>query len=97
MYKKRTKYSSIENKLLALAKFERTPNIRHMDSCNNYLPIQSRREFLTKSALGFGALGLASLLNPTSLSASTAHPGSSGLAGMPHFAPKAKMKKQKKE
>ena len=62
-----------------------------MDSCNNYLNIQSRREFLTKSAMGFGALGLASLLNPTSLGASTANPASNGgLPGMPHYVPKAK-------
>ena len=61
-----------------------------MDSCNNYLNVQSRREFLTKSAMGFGALGLASLLNPSSLLASTANTGSNGLPGMPHFPSKAK-------
>lgn len=61
-----------------------------MDSCNNYINVQSRREFLTKSAMGFGALGLASLLNPTSLSAGTAHTNSNGLPGMPHFVSKAK-------
>ena len=61
-----------------------------MDSCNNYLNVRSRREFLTKSAMGFGALGLASLLNPTSLLAGTAKPGPNSLPGLPHFAPKAK-------
>ncbi len=61
-----------------------------MDSCNNYINVQSRREFLTKSAMGFGALGLASLLNPTSLSAGTANMDSNGLPGMPHFVSKAK-------
>lgn len=61
-----------------------------MDSCNNYINVQSRREFLTKSAMGFGALGLASLLNPTSLSAGTANTDSNGLPGMPHFVSKAK-------
>ncbi len=39
--------------------------------------------------MGFGALGLASLMNPTGLMAgSTANAG--GLPGLPHFAPKAK-------
>jgi len=61
-----------------------------MDSCNNYINVQSRREFLTKSAMGFGALGLASLLNPTSLSAGTTNTDSNGLPGMPHFVSKAK-------
>lgn len=61
-----------------------------MDSCNNYINVQSRREFLTKSAMGIGALGLASLLNPTSLSAGTANTDSNGLPGMPHFVSKAK-------
>jgi len=45
---------------------------------------------LTKSAMGFGALGLASLLNPTSLSAGTTNTDSNGLPGMPHFVSKAK-------
>ena len=61
-----------------------------MASCNNYLKVQSRREFLTKSAMGFGALGLASLLNPTSLLAGTSRTDSNGLPGMPHFVSKAK-------
>ena len=45
---------------------------------------------MTKSAMGFGALGLASLLNPTSLSAGTTNTDSNGLPGMPHFVSKAK-------
>lgn len=61
-----------------------------MDSCNNYLNVQSRREFLTKSAMGFGALGLASLLNPASLTAGTPNTTLNGLPGMPHFVSKAK-------
>jgi len=40
--------------------------------------------------MGFGALGLASLLNPTSLSAGTTNTDSNGLPGMPHFVSKAK-------
>ncbi len=45
----------------------------------------TRREFLTKTSLGIGAASLASLLNPTSLSAL----GNSFSTG-PHFVPKAK-------
>jgi hypothetical protein len=41
----------------------------------------TRREFLTKTSLGIGAVSFASLLNPTSLFASD---------GGPHFVPKAK-------
>ncbi|MEQ8882527.1 MAG: DUF1501 domain-containing protein [Cyclobacteriaceae bacterium] len=61
-----------------------------MDDCNNYLEVQSRREFLAKSAMGFGALGLASLMNPTNLLAGTSNNALGGLPGLPHFAPKAK-------
>ncbi len=61
-----------------------------MNECNNYLNIQSRREFLAKSAMGFGALGLASLMNPTSLIAGSGQANPIGLPGLPHFAPKAK-------
>ncbi len=45
----------------------------------------TRREFLTKTSMGLGAVSLASLLNPTSLFA-LANPLSTG----PHFVPKAK-------
>lgn len=61
-----------------------------MDACNNYLKVRSRREFLTKSAMGFGALGLASLLNPTSLIASPSQPNLNDPLGLPHFPAKAK-------
>ena len=61
-----------------------------MSSCNNYLKIQSRREFLAKSAMGFGALGLASLLNPTRLLAGNGNMPEMGLPELPHFSPKAK-------
>lgn len=40
--------------------------------------------------MGFGALGLASLLNPPSVLAHSAPPLSRGLPGLPHFAAKAK-------
>ena len=59
-----------------------------MSDCNNYIRIQSRRDFLTKSAMGFGALGLTSLLGaeaPYRLPSTVHRPPS-----LPHFAPKAK-------
>ncbi|MFY0652897.1 MAG: DUF1501 domain-containing protein [Cyclobacteriaceae bacterium] len=61
-----------------------------MDSCENYFTAQSRREFLTKSAMGFGALGLSSLINPGSLLAGSGKTAMTGPMSMPHFAPKAK-------
>ena len=59
-------------------------------SGNNYLKIQSRRDFLAKTALGFGTLGLASLLNPMSAVADAHGIDDGGVLGRPHFAPKAK-------
>ncbi len=58
-------------------------------SCRNYCRIQSRRDFLAKSAMGFGTLGLASLLNPVEMLAGNPGNKSAGLS-LPHFAPKAK-------
>ncbi|MDW3651559.1 MAG: DUF1501 domain-containing protein [Bacteroidia bacterium] len=49
---------------------------------------QSRRDFFKKSSLGFGALALGQLLNPTSAFASMGDRG--GVLGKPHFAAKAK-------
>ena len=43
----------------------------------------TRRQFFSKSAVGIGTAALASLLEPQALAAG-------GLAGIPHFAPKAK-------
>ena len=56
-----------------------------MKDCNQYTRYQSRRDFLTQSCMGFGGVGLASLLNP-SASAST----NTAATSLPHFAPKAK-------
>ncbi len=61
-----------------------------MGGCNHYQQIHSRRDFLTKSAMGFGALGLASLLNPSELFASAGKASYNGLPALPHFASKAK-------
>ncbi|MDH3246300.1 MAG: DUF1501 domain-containing protein, partial [Saprospiraceae bacterium] len=55
--------------------------------CNKFAQIRNRREFLTRSAMGFGALGLASLLNPLKAAHSQVNPASPSL---PHFAPKVK-------
>ena len=57
--------------------------------CNNYFKIQSRRDFLAKSALGFGALGLSTLLNPLNSFAGN-DDQVKGVLGKPHFPPKAK-------
>ncbi|MFK7846866.1 MAG: DUF1501 domain-containing protein [Rhodothermales bacterium] len=58
-------------------------------SCNNFTKIQSRRDFLAKSTLGFGALGLSSILNPIDAAAADDE-GLAGALGKPHFAPRAK-------
>ena len=61
--------------------------------CNNYRPNYSRREFLTKTSLGLGALALGSLLAPLGVNAKPAFrplSGGGGILGKPHFAPKAK-------
>ncbi|GAA0881174.1 DUF1501 domain-containing protein [Algoriphagus jejuensis] len=49
-----------------------------------------RREFLTKTSLGMGALALGSLLKADKLLAATPSNGIGGLPGLPHFVPKAK-------
>ena len=60
-----------------------------MCSCDDYRSVHSRRDFLSKSALGLGALSLASLVDPLSVAGKS-------LASMehenllPHFMPKAK-------
>ncbi len=54
-------------------------------SCNNYAPNYSRRDFLTRTSLGLGTAGLASLLG------SDAHAGATrGVLGTTHFPPRAK-------
>ncbi len=57
-----------------------------MDHCHNYEKTYSRRDFLTKTSLGLGALGLAGLMNPMeALGKSNFTP-----VGQPHFPPKVK-------
>lgn len=56
-----------------------------MDHCHNYEKNYSRRDFLTKTSLGLGAVSLASLVNPLeSLASNNIGPGT------PYFAPKVK-------
>ncbi|MCP5113021.1 MAG: DUF1501 domain-containing protein, partial [bacterium] len=54
-----------------------------MESTKNALLRMTRRHLLGGAASGIGATALASLLNPRMFAAG-------GLAGLPHFAPKAK-------
>ena len=52
----------------------------------------TRRDFLTRTTLGLGALSLGSMLDPTSLFANSGNikGGNKGILGSPHFTPKAK-------
>ncbi|MEK6246856.1 MAG: DUF1501 domain-containing protein, partial [Planctomycetales bacterium] len=59
-----------------------------MDPIQNYLQGLTRRHFFGRGALGLGTAALASLL-PTDLRAQAAT-STTGLPGLPHFAPKAK-------
>ena len=56
--------------------------------CQRYEEAVYRREFLAKTGLGLGAASLAHLFGNTAAAAPSGPP--SGLAGLPHFAPKAK-------
>jgi len=60
-----------------------------MAQCNKHIKIQSRREFLAKSVMGFGTLGLASLINPTHTIAGNSTINTATPL-LPHFTPKAK-------
>jgi len=61
-----------------------------MNDCHNYRKLHTRREFLTKTAMGLGAVGLGSLLNPSGLFAAPQTGGDKGILGKPHFSPKVK-------
>ena len=60
-----------------------------MDPAHEYLRLQSRRLFCTRTAYGLGSAALASLLLPHAASAA-APSATGGLPELPHFAPKAK-------
>ncbi|MEQ6122511.1 DUF1501 domain-containing protein [Reichenbachiella sp. MALMAid0571] len=56
--------------------------------CNHQKSNYTRRDFLTKTSLGLGALTLGSMMHPFSLNAGI--PESGGILGQPHFTPKVK-------
>ncbi|WP_281541056.1 DUF1501 domain-containing protein [Maribacter aestuarii] len=63
--------------------------------CDNHNKNYTRRDFLTKTTLGMGALSLGAMIDPTSIfgNAPKGIPtdfGTGGVLGQPHFAPKAK-------
>lgn len=62
-----------------------------MSSCSRYTPNYTRRDFLTKTTLGLGALTLGNLLQPSLLGANAGQVPSMdwGIPG-PHFPPKIK-------
>jgi hypothetical protein len=55
-----------------------------------YQPLLSRRDILRRTALGFGAIGLAGTMQSAGLLQGTAHAGTSGVMGGLHFKPRAK-------
>ena len=59
-------------------------------SCHQFENMHSRREFLQKTGLGLGAGAMAHLLGGCASSSVADDPHINGLAGLPHFAPKAK-------
>lgn len=65
-------------------------------SCNNYSNKYTRRDFLTKTSLGLGAISIASLLNPLGLfgnerkAKEILEASTGGVLGQPHFLPRAK-------
>ena len=64
--------------------------------CNNHNKKYTRRDFLTKTSLGMGALSLGSLMDSSLLFGNTPKTvqrdfaNGGGILGQPHFAPKAK-------
>src|SRR5438067_2296154 len=64
-----------------------------MSCCHQYERRSTRREFLAKAGLGLGTAALAHLLGVSDVRAAettAARSAVGGLAGVPHFAPKAK-------
>ena len=60
-----------------------------MTPFERYIKLETRRQFFSKGAMGLGAAALSSLL-PKSLLANVPGTQETGLASLPHFAPKAK-------
>ncbi|MBX2851936.1 MAG: DUF1501 domain-containing protein [Phycisphaeraceae bacterium] len=67
-----------------------------MNPCEEYIKLETRRQFFGRAAVGLGSVALGSLLGKEAFAAPTrpAAPGAEqvagGLPGLPHFAPKAK-------
>lgn len=61
-----------------------------MCHCDNTHSNYTRRDFLTRTSLGLGALSLSSLIGPNQLFANNEATLGGGILGQPHFAPKAK-------
>ncbi|MCB1237454.1 MAG: DUF1501 domain-containing protein, partial [Verrucomicrobiae bacterium] len=61
-----------------------------MSPLNDYLTLETRRQFFGRSAMGLGKAALASLLAGSSLRSGDAALPAAGLAGQQHFRPKAK-------
>lgn len=59
-------------------------------SCNQYEAVVGRRDFLTRAGLGIGAAALARLFGAEAIAAANPAGSLTGLAGLPHIAPKAK-------
>lgn len=59
-----------------------------MHHCKDYRRIHSRRDFLSTSALGMGAIALAGLLDPVNALAATSI--NDAVAVLPHFTPRVK-------
>ena len=61
-----------------------------MHNCNNYSSLFSRRDFLSRTAMGLGAAALGSLMNPLSALAGDDNQRIKGILAQPHFPPRAK-------
>lgn len=63
-----------------------------MHDCHQYKTIQSRRDFLARTAMGLGATALGTLINPLNAFAGTDDDDNriKGILDKPHFPPKAK-------
>lgn len=61
-----------------------------MNPVERYLQAETRRQFFSRNAMGLGAAALATLLGQSATADSADRNSGNGLAGLPHFAAKAK-------